>query len=75
VPALEWTQLEQLVDGGCWLPAKATVPPAVSGQQASVGLRNLRTRGLVEYTQDDETYVGRWQATTAGTALVMEARR
>ncbi|HWF25221.1 MAG TPA: hypothetical protein VG275_07230 [Solirubrobacteraceae bacterium] len=75
---LEWRQLEQLVDGGgCWLTAKATSPAGaeLSGQQASVGLRNLRARGLAEYTQDEWTHVGRWRATDEGTALVMGIRR
>ncbi len=74
---IEWRQLEQLVDGAPgWLTAKATAPAGadLSGQQASVGLRNLRARGLAEYSQDEVTHVGRWRASSDGVALVMEVR-
>src|SRR4051812_20781976 len=51
---LEWRQLEQLVDaGGAWISARATIPPgsALAAQEASVGLRALRARGLAEYSR------------------------
>ncbi len=74
---IEWRQLAQLVDGSPgWLTAKATAPAGaeLSGQQASVGLRNLRARGLADYSQDELTHVGRWRATADGVALVMAVR-
>lgn len=75
---LEWSQLEQLADaGGAWLTAKATAPAGsdLSGQRASVGLRNLRARGLAFYEQDPWTHEGRWHITEEGYQLVMETRR
>jgi hypothetical protein len=58
------------------MSAKATSPAGagLSGQEASVGLRNLRARGLAEYTQDAWTHVGSWRATTEGVELVMSVR-
>lgn len=75
--ALEWRQLEQLVDaGGAWLSASATLPPgsALDSQEASVGLRALRARGLADYSRGSGGK-GRWRPSEEGERLVMQIRR
>jgi hypothetical protein len=72
--ALEWRQLEQLVDSGAWLSARATVPAgAINATARAVdGVHQLATLGLAEgagYSLDD-----RWRATEAGYELVMSTR-
>jgi hypothetical protein len=80
---MEWRQLEQLVEGAPgWVTAKATAPVGaeLTGQEASVGLRNLRSRGLAEYSQDvvppvdHDPVVGLWRASQEGFDLVMAVR-
>ena len=72
--ALEWRQLEQLVDSGAWLSARATVPAgAINATARAVdGVHQLAEPGLTEGAGD--SLDDRWRATDAGYQLVVATR-
>jgi hypothetical protein len=72
--ALEWSQLEQLVDSGAWLSARATVPVAAINATARAvdGVQQLATLGLAEGAGDSLDDC--WRATEAGYELVIATR-
>jgi hypothetical protein len=72
--ALEWRQLEQLVDASAWISARATVPVgAINATARAVdGVQHLATLGLAEGT--GASLDDRWRATDAGYELVIATR-
>jgi hypothetical protein len=85
--ALEWRQLEQLVDSGAWLSARATVPAGAINTTARAvdGVQHLATLGLTVEGVQQLAALGlaegagaslhdRWRATDAGYELVIATR-
>jgi hypothetical protein len=72
--ALEWRQLEQLVDASAWISARATVPVGAINPTARAvdGVQQLAKLGLAEGAGD--SLDDRWRATDAGYELVIATR-